>query len=852
MNIVRKLTLRHLKENKGRTVITTLGICVAIAMITAVFVSVASFMNLFGELSMLEGGNIHATMVVNAEQLEKLKADDRIKNVGIIPLDASGEDAFHLEECVSDRMGTGGIYIGDEVNLSQKTTSQFEGNLPKNENEIAVEKELIEKNNLNWKIGDTVKVPVGTRYIIDEDGEEATFSGSYYTGEQFRTSEIKEFKITAIFNGNLPTIRYSIVRGMSESEKSGEIQATVELEKVNYKSLELIRSMIDDYGIEEYDINTSYLQTKFAIDQNSSLALTIIPMALIILAIIIVASVMLIYNAFGMSLSERVRYLGMLASVGATRSQKRMSVYFEGAVLGLIGIPVGIAAGIAGISITLKAVGDKILSTGMIMGIEDSGYEMRTVVPLWAIIGIVIFSVFTIFISSFIPAKKASAITPIDAIKQNSVVKVKAKKLKSPKIIRSVFGYEGELAYKSLKRNGKKSTMITASIALSVVLFLCVNYFCQIFVQSNGNIQDMPYDISVTVDYDDKDAIAEKFSEVSEIDSFTPCGNSFFTYNNNDELIDGFFVEENLTSAYKNMAKNKMYVFVNYVKDEDFNALCKANGIDERDFYGDTQNALLLNNVSHNEGGSKVFNDDVIGSRIGYTQYGDDQTVTIKNLVDYDKNNALFDLNSKNTISVYVPESTHYKLLFNNEDVDGVPYIWGITAEEHAAAYEKITAIIDENNFSGVYAVDIVDQMQVMNTLVFVLQVFVYGFIALITLVTLANIINTISTGIQLRRKEFAMIKSVGTTPKGFGKMICLESVFYGLKALVFAIPISLLLSFAMNKQLGDSVIPFEINYLMYLCVIAAVFVIIGISMLFSIRQLKNDSIVSTLKDEII
>lgn len=486
------------------------------------------------------------------------------------------------------------------------------------------------------------------------------------------------------------------------------------------------------------------------------------------------------------------------------------------------------------------------------MGIEDSGYEMRTVVPLWAIIGIVIFSVFTIFISSFIPAKKASAITPIDAIKQSSVVKVKAKKLKSPKIIRSVFGYEGELAYKSLKRNGKKSTMITASIALSVVLFLTVNYFCQIFVQSNGNIQDMPYDIGVIVDYDDKDAMAEKFSEVSEIENFFPCGNNFFIYNDDDELIDGFFVEKNLTDAYKNMAKNKMNVFVNYVKDKDFNAMCKANGIDERDFYGDTQNALLLNNVSHNEGGSKVFNDDVIGSRIGYTQYGDDQIVTIKNLVDYDGNNALFGLNSKNTISVYVPESTYYKLLFNNKDVDGASYSWGIVAEDHAAAYEKITAIIDENNFRGVYVSDVVDQMQVMNTLVFVLQVFVYGFIVLITLVTLANIINTISTGIQLRRKEFAMIKSVGTTPKGFGKMICLESVFYGLKALVFAIPISLLLSFAMNKQLGSSFVPFEINYLMYLYVIAAVFVIIGISMLFSIRQLKKDSIVSTLKDEII
>jgi putative ABC transport system permease protein len=139
-----------------------------------------------------------------------------------------------------------------------------------------------------------------------------------------------------------------------------------------------------------------------------------------------------------------------------------------------------------------------------------------------------------------------------------------------------------------------------------------------------------------------------------------------------------------------------------------------------------------------------------------------------------------------------------------------------------------------------------------MNTIIYVLKVFVYGFIVLITMITIANIINTISTGIALRRKEFAMLKSVGTTPKGFTKMISLESAFYGMKAVIFGIPISLLISFAINKALGENTIPFEINWLLYIAVILIVFAIVGMSMFYSVSKLKDDSIIETLKEDIL
>lgn len=141
--------------------------------------------------------------------------------------------------------------------------------------------------------------------------------------------------------------------------------------------------------------------------------------------------------------------------------------------------------------------------------------------------------------------------------------------------------------------------------------------------------------------------------------------------------------------------------------------------------------------------------------------------------------------------------------------------------------------------------------MEMISTILFVMQVFIYGFIALITLITVANILNTIATGIASRRKEFAMLKSVGITPSGFRKMVSLESAFYGMNALLVSIPISVLISFGMNLLVASNRIPFEINWLIYLAVILAVFIIVGSSMLYSVRKIRKDNIIETLKEDI-
>lgn len=857
MNITNKLTFRHLKENKGRTVVTTLGICVSVAMITAVFVAMASFLNLFGEIGKISSGNWDACYYyLNQSQIEQVEKDSRISKVGLKY--GSENKSFQIKNPTSYKRGTADMIIGDKSYFEMVLTGNFDGKVPANENEVAVEKNFLDKNGMkDAKVGDKIVLTQGQRQL--DDGSYVT--GSYFDkGEKFVPSgDEKEYTITAILHTNPATKYSSVWRGISEDElKNGDICAYFTLTKHDSSAYSTIEAIQKDYKIDDYQANEDVLASYLSGRQDGFLV-TMLPIVLVVLILIVIASVMLIYNAFGMSLSERVRYLGMLASVGATKSQKRKSIYFEGAILGAIGIPVGILAGILGIGITLKLVGHKIISTGMIVGVNDSNMQMKTVVPAWAIIGIILVSIFTIFISAFIPARKASKITPIDAIRQRQEIKVKPKKLKAPKYIKKIFGYEGELAYKNLKRNGKKSRLITVSIALSTVLFISCNYFCSMFIQASGYEKTIPYQIYAVISLEHKKELEDALDKMQNVDKYyVDMVNSNYSLGKKGNLKDTDIKNlSHYNSSYAKLFENgSVTMAIHYIDDSEFNKLCQNNDIDYNSFYGKNVKCLLLNNLTHKQDTSKVFNNSIIGQHIAerdeFVNEGDEPLdFEVGGLVKYDKNSLPCSFVPANVVGVFVPYSQYVNVIEKGLEPNDVKLAMCVETDEHKEVAENLTTLLNENDFGGNYVSDNVDALETMNTVIFIIQVFVYGFITLISLITIANIINTISTNIALRRKEFAMLKSVGTTPKGFSKMVSLESVFYALKAVIFGVPISVLISVVLNKMLGESSIPYHFDIKLYLSVIIIVFVLISITMIYSVRKLKDDNIIEALKEDI-
>ncbi len=163
---------------------------------------------------------------------------------------------------------------------------------------------------------------------------------------------------------------------------------------------------------------------------------TLYSMAIIVIAIIVVTSIFVIRNSFSISATERARQFGMLSSIGATPRQIRHSVYFEGLAIGVIGIPLGILLGIATVGVLVIVV--NVLLHGMMQA------DVEFCMPFWIFPVSILLSLITIFFSSLMPAIRTARMSPIDAIRGNQDIKIKAKKLRTSKLVKNVFGIGGE------------------------------------------------------------------------------------------------------------------------------------------------------------------------------------------------------------------------------------------------------------------------------------------------------------------------------------------------------------------------------------------------------------------------
>lgn len=845
MNIINKLTLRHLKENKKRTVVTIIGIIISVAMITATCVSVTSLIHVFAQSEAYTGGNWHIELEnADAGQIEKLEQNEDLQYVGVCKtLGLGNQAAVRVDSGKKASVSVGDILAGNRDYFSAMFTASYQGKLPANENEIVVTREFLDKNGLSWQIGDTVRVELGRRVVKDTTGALQQITGSYAVGETFESGGPASYTLVGIAEkSNFPSGSAVLFRGLSEAEQSGgEVYLTAKT--LDRGTLDILKNALTKAGIApDYNLHVELFRYNYIVLESDATMVTLLSFSSVIMIIIMIASVMLIYNAFGISVSERSRYLGMLASVGATKAQKRRSVYFEGAVLGAFGIPLGFLAGIGGMAVTFRVLDPVFAKSGL--NYENTSFTLSF--PWWIIPVIALLSIITIAISAYIPARRASRTTPIDALRQNTDVRVKAKKLRSPVLIRKIFGYEGELAYKNMKRNGRKSRVITVSLALSIVLFLSVYSFCDMFSEATRLSTDNPYQVYAYVNTQDKDRFQKEAEALGYFDKM---------YSVNYVYGTGLTTAtDNFVNGYDRMfSKDEggFVLYLCYVDDADFNAMCEENGINPQPFYkGDSM--VVMNSLEHTSNAAKIFSGSVIGTKLSSTRDVNDPVteLTVGALVPYRSTSYVYNLAAPVYVMAFAPVSAAEKTGF---DVFGGIYTFGFETTTHEALTESLQDLLETGNYADSGVFDMVSSIEMMNSTTLIMQVFLYGFITLMALISVANIFNTVSTSIDLRRKEFAMLKSVGVTPKGFNRMLRFESLFYGLKALIFGLPLGLLCSYFMQRILvaGSFDIAFYPDWRVYLGVTLAVFFIVGMSMWYATSKVKKDTIVETLKTEI-
>lgn len=885
MSITKKLALRHLKQNKTRSVLTVLGITISVVMLTVIFTCATSFAHYYGERAINTNGNWHFFVKTDYESAKKyLLSDSSLKDIGFEKDLSSEEQSYKIYSDKANYLRTGTIYQGDAQYIKDTVTCKYDGALPKSDNEIMVEQSLIKNNGLELKIGDEIKIAVGSR--LKGDFVILPVKGNYQFGERFEKEKDETFKVVGILHNNEPTERGAIIRGMSDL-KSKNLVAYGKIKKVTPFSYIKINGIYDKFGFTKkkraFNVgeNTGFLNSRlaFSIDKNDlPQVLKLTAIGIVVFAVIFVSSFAMIYNSFALSVGEQIKYLGMLSSVGATRKQKKKTLYFEGAILGGIGIILGIALGLLTTFISQSAMNAKIAS---IMEGYNNNIKYSTHISLWVLCLIVILAALTVFVSIISPVQKAARITAIDAIRKTDEIKRKGK-IRTPFIITKLFGFEGDIAFKNLRRNGRKSRTIIACICICAVLFLSCNYFCETFKEASNLDYEIPYQIMYQYSAESKAQLekARNYLKTNKrVKRFYSIWEAWYSIlrgdinpYDNSRLYDMSFQNESIfVDKYKFIATQDITYTAHLLDDEDFNALCKKNGIDYKKYYSPDKDGsiktIVINGIDRND--EPIFNNNLLGKTIGcydidsekterenkldengnqvyfYYKTGCTSIYKFCDFIKYDKDNPICNLDSSG-VAFYAPKCVYDKY----SDDDSFYFDYGIETDEPYKVEKELKDYLSENEAEGdVY--NNYNWMMKEKSIISAVQFLSYAFILLITLITVFNIINTMTAQIANRKKELAMLKSVGMTPKEFKKTLIFESMFYGLFGLLFGVPLSLVINRVVGYIISkDNPIPFSVNIWLYLIACVAVFVIIGLTMIYSLKLIKNNSIIDSLKDD--
>jgi putative ABC transport system permease protein len=838
MNILNKFTIKSLKLNKKRTIVTIIGIMLSTALICGVAGLVSSFQNSLIDWARTNDGNYHVTFKnVESNKAQYVTENQKVKDYFI----SSSLGWANLEGSKATNKPYLHVLAYDKKALENYGVVLTDGRLPQNPNEIIITESVLTGARVFLKIGDTITLNIGTRKSNDDyylNGD------ALYTEGDESIVDTKEKTYTIV--GFMETLDvetlyspgYSALTYMDETPSAIDISVLYKSPKEYEKTTKDICKTLNLDFDEDIYVNSDFLRFQGIMSDNMLYVLYTI--AGVVIFIIVISSVFVIRNSFSISVAEKNRQYGMLSSVGATSKQIRRNVIFEGMVIGLIAIPLGILLGIVAIMILLKVV--NYLLTDMLSGL---GFTYS--INLLAVLISVAISIITIYLSCFIPARRAAKISPIESIRGNNDIKINSKKLRTSKLTKKLFGIGGVIASKNLKRSKKKYRTTVISLVISIFIFISLSSFLTLGTKtSQFYYMDFKFNVYVHSLSDANTQIYEKISKLENVD------NSAYYYQSSLDIDNIKYASEFGKKFLENDPQPTGIAFMVY-NNEYFKKYIKEIGLKESDYK--TAVILLDYDTFYNEDGSKTV-DRIYslksGDKVNVKSGDKEKTLTISKFTDVKpmgQEAVYYDHGIIVVSEDYIKEV--FKEDVNNSDYYHLSDLFIKSSKPQELENTLNDLIKQGGDYYGLTVFNYETYMKQEQRMLLVVKIFLYGFITVITLIGVTNIFNTITTNMILRSKEFAMLKSVGMSSKEFNKMIRLESIMYGTKSLLIGIPLGILGSYGMYKAFAQGI---DLGYTLPLPAIIIsiifVFIIVGITMKYSLNKINKQNIIETIRKD--
>lgn len=889
MNIMNRITWKNLKKNKTRTLVTIIGIMLSVSLLTAVATSVNSLQAHVIDVVKEENGDFHGALLgINPETLnevihhKKIQEPTTIQNLGyaLYP-DIKNEDKPY-------------IFVGAmDANFSKKMPVYLNnGRMPENSTELLLPEHLASNGEVYLKLGDRMTLELGERNLKDLVlGQNSSLVKDL---ETLNRKTLKTYTVVGFYDR--PSFEEYDAPGYTALTLAAEGGANSYDVYFQVYPMKDTYTVLREFGRYGSKVNDDLLRSSGNSDM-SSLNAVLYGMLAILSGIIVVGSVALIYNAFSISINERTKQFGLLKSVGATKKQILNSVLFEGLIISGIGIPLGILLGLAGISMTFKLYQSALNSISG--GARNGGITLR-ILP-GALLFAALLGFITVLLSAYLPARKAAKKSAIDSIRQSDTIKMSPEQVKTSKLAYKLFGFDGMIAAKNFKRNKRKYRATVASLFMSIVLFISASSFTAYLKKSANYVFprgefDILYVPGQALKNNTPEKIKQLLSSAEGIEksSYSHISQGYITVPTDavdDDFSKLFDLEHIQTLIKPEKGLSALSLQIIFIDDTNYQNLLQKNGLSEEEYMSvETPKGLLYTR-------GKIFSEDTSKYHTFEILNKDSLKGTWTVVPDVlNEGDAFFSGERRSDDLVYISTLNNQEILVPAQDVlkkkeldlgvviDELPmmviddskpdlkviYPWSVKekmdqaeegdyiqttmyfkAKDHAKAFIDMTQLLKNQGlpYGGIF--DEARERQQTRAVISVINVFAFGFIILISLIAVANVFNTISTNIHLRRREFAMLKSMGMTTKGFNKMMIYESLLYGIKSIFYGVPVAIGITYLIYRVLGRGVdFKFFIPWGSAVVAVLSVFIVVFATSFYAMRSIKKDNPIDALKNE--
>lgn len=793
------LARRYMFKQKRRTLLTAFGIALAIALVCGTGVLFDSFRNMMMNTEIQARGNWHYDI---GGFKDTASADILIKNKAFEAGSIYSNDVYARFDAnydtgrYPDNYGYLQLFQGDSayVDMSSLQYELRAGRLPETPDEIVISLSSRQLFANTPSLGDMLTLPVGTLVITPGDGDRKSDYSFTQTGvrtftivgfsDSYTSLERGYFAYTLPLPGSGTQSYTARVRLHPAADYHGTVENAIKEAGFNEDEL----SLNDNYGLIRYNMQ----------GMGDGAQMALFTTCCLLIAIILGMMMLVVRNTFAISIDEKMQQFGILRCLGASKRTIKSVVRSEALMLWGIAAPVGVVGALVAMQI-------------LFMVIHSLGGEALSMLTLhwsaWPFLLALGVSLVCVMMAAASPARKCAKVSPVGAVRGDNTLRTSAKRVRGGRLLKHVLGFPGFMSARNMRRNPRKYRATVISVAGSIALFLVVSGFADGLRSSldlYSGMDDMDVRISSYMP-ENTEEVDRTLRAIDSIDKLASYSTGVVKLEVPEEKVSNEALA--MYEEAGEIFNTNMDVEICFIDEAEFDEITFSGKAPSYEEFAKSGKAIMMQTV--------VLASSRTGIRaLPICTYAPGDVIDVRKYEYSEDDDSVHTVATEDTVTLeilgiakaspwYCPQTGQIRLFMaeqNGSGIDITNHLFSVRAKD--GRQEELSGAMNELKYKQELlnwnVFDIYNMVKENRTILQVMDIFLYGFTAVIILICSMNLLNTIKTNMHSRKREMCMLRAIGMSRRQMFKMLILECIWYAvlgtLLGLLIGVPLEMLL----------------------------------------------------------